>query len=48
MEKQNFYTSALATAKFLSTQTPNGSAFVIGSSGLINAIYDAGYTINDV
>ncbi len=44
----HFYTSALATASFLSSQTPGGSAYVIGEAGLINAIYDAGLTMNDV
>lgn len=44
---ENFYTSALATAAFLAQQHPNGSAFVIGEAGLINAIYDAGFSMND-
>mmetsp|Transcript_11085 Transcript_11085/g.45203 ORF Transcript_11085/g.45203 Transcript_11085/m.45203 type:complete len:467 (-) Transcript_11085:52-1452(-) len=43
----HFYTSALATAAFVSRQTPNGSAFVIGDPGLFMALYDAGYTMND-
>jgi NagD protein len=38
----NFYTSALATASFLSKQKPRGSAFVIGEPGLISALYDVG------
>jgi NagD protein len=46
--EEHFYTSALATAAFLASQRPNGSAFVIGDSGLINALYDAGFTMNDV
>jgi NagD protein len=44
---ENFYTSALATAAFLAHQHPDGSAFVIGEAGLINAIYDAGLSMND-
>ncbi|MEO0406488.1 MAG: HAD-IIA family hydrolase [Cyanobacteria bacterium P01_A01_bin.135] len=44
---ENFYTSALATAAFLAQQKPGGSAFVVGEPGLINALYDAGYSIND-
>jgi len=43
-----FYTSALATAAFLSRQTPNGSAYVVGTSGLMNALYGVNYTIDDV
>lgn len=41
------YTSALATAQFLSTQHPGGSAFVIGEAGLTTALHDAGYIITD-
>lgn len=44
----HFYTSALATAAFLSSQKPNGSAFVIGDAGLINALYSVGYSTNSV
>jgi NagD protein len=43
-----FYTSALATAMFLSSQKPKGSAFIIGEAGLINALYNVGYTMNNV
>lgn len=43
-----FYTAALATASFLAGQCPNGSAYVIGDAGLIDAIYGAGYSINDI
>jgi NagD protein len=43
-----FYSSALATAIFLSSQHPGGSAYVIGEPGLINALYDVGYTMNDI
>jgi len=48
VDKEHFYTSALATAGFLKQQQPGGSAFVIGEAGLINALYDAGLTMNDV
>ena len=44
----HFYTSALATAAFLASQRPGGSAFVIGDAGLTNALYDAGFTLNEV
>ena len=37
-----FYTSAMATARFLSTQSPDGKVFVIGEAGLHEAIYTAG------
>ncbi len=47
VDEKHFYTSALATAAFLSQQCPGGSAFVIGEAGMINALYDAGFSIND-
>ena len=46
--EEQFYTSALATAKFLQTQAPGCSAYVIGDHGLYNALYDVGITNNDV
>jgi NagD protein len=48
VESEHFYTSALATASFLRTQKPGGTAFVIGDPGLMHALYDAGYTMNNV
>jgi NagD protein len=41
------FTSAMATARFLQTQKPNGTAFVIGESGLTEAIHATGYVITD-
>lgn len=48
VDENHFYTSALATAKFLSLQSPKCSAYVIGGSGLYNALHDVGIAINDV
>lgn len=48
VNEKHFYTSALATAKFLAQQSPGCSAYVIGDHGLYNALYEAGITINDV
>ena len=48
VDESHFYTSALATAKFLSRQQPGCSAYVIGEPGLFNALHDAGITINDI
>ncbi len=45
---ENFYTSALATAGFLASQHPHGSAYVIGEAGLTNALYEMGFSMNDV
>jgi len=44
----HFYTSALATAAFLQSQRPEGSAYIIGEAGLINALYNAGYSSNNI
>jgi NagD protein len=48
VDDSHFYTSALATASFLANQSPGCSAYVIGEPGLVNALYDAGITMNDV
>ncbi len=48
ISEDHFYTSALATAKFLKSQAPGCSAYVIGDHGLYNALYDSGITINDI
>lgn len=46
--EDHFYSSAQATAAFLASQKPGGTAYVIGEGGLINAIYNAGLAMNDV
>jgi NagD protein len=43
----SIWTSALATARFLSRQRPSGTAFVIGESGLTTALHDAGYVLTE-
>ena len=48
VDEDIFFTSALATAMFLSSQKPKGSAYIIGEAGLINALYNVGYTMNNV
>lgn len=48
IDESRFYTSALATAKFIASQSPGCSAYVIGAPGLHNALYDVGITMNDV
>jgi NagD protein len=42
---ESIWTSALATAQFLASQRPGGSAFVIGEAGLTTALHEAGYTL---
>jgi len=41
------FTSAIATARFLQRQRPNGKAFVIGESGLTDAIHSVGYVMTE-
>ena len=48
VDESHFYTSAQATAKFIHSQAPGCSAYVIGGPGLVNALYDVGITMNDV
>lgn len=48
VSEDHFYTSALATAAFLKEQAPGCSVYAIGEAGLLNALYDAGITMNDV
>lgn len=48
VDESHFYTSALATAKFISSQAPGCSAYVIGGAGLVTALHDVGITMNDV
>lgn len=47
VEAEHFMTSALATASFLKSQCPGGRVYVIGESGLIQALYDAGFSMDD-
>lgn len=45
--EENIWTSALATATFLSQQSPASTAFVIGEAGLITAMHESGYIMTD-
>ncbi|NOV95828.1 HAD-IIA family hydrolase [Isoptericola halotolerans] len=45
--EEAIWTSALATAKFLADQVPNGSAYAIGEAGLTTALHAAGYTLTE-
>ena len=48
VNESHFYTSAMATASFLSSQCPGGSAYVIGDAGMTKALYDVGFSMNDI
>ncbi|MEN3356022.1 MAG: 5-nucleotidase [Mycobacteriales bacterium] len=41
------WTSALATAQFLVSQRPEGTAHVVGEAGLTTALHEAGYVLTD-
>ena len=45
--EERIWTSASATARFLETQRPGGTAFVVGESGISTQLYQAGYTLTD-
>jgi len=45
--EESIWTSALATADFLATQLPGGSAYVIGEAGMTTALHEVGYTLTD-
>lgn len=45
--EERIWTSAVATARFLSNQAPDASAYVIGEAGLKTALHDVGYTLTD-
>ena len=46
-DEKHFYTSALATARFVARQMPGARAFVIGEPGLLNALYEQGITYDE-
>lgn len=48
VSEEHYFTSAMATAAFLHSQRPHGSAFVIGEAGLTHALYQVGYSITEV
>ena len=43
----HIYSSALATASFVQSQRPHGTAYVLGDTGLYQALTDVGYTLTD-
>lgn len=47
VEESHVFTCAMATARYLARQKPNGTAYVIGEGGLLNALHANGYSIVD-
>jgi NagD protein len=46
--ESRIYTSALATADFIQSQVPKGTAYVIGEAGLTTAMHEIGYVMTEV
>jgi NagD protein len=44
---ESIWTSALATAQFLDSQRPGGTAHVVGEAGLTTALHEIGYVLTD-
>ena len=47
LPEEAIWTSALATAQFLSEQMPGGSAYVIGEAGMTTALHDVGFVMTE-
>ena len=45
--EEAIWTSALATADFLKSQSPGGTAFVIGEAGITTALHEAGFVMTE-
>ncbi|MGF1580211.1 MAG: HAD-IIA family hydrolase [Gemmataceae bacterium] len=43
--EHRLFTCAMATAQFLAQQRPDGTAFVVGETGLTQALHDIGYVM---
>jgi len=44
---EHVFTCAMATARFLASQKPNGTAYVLGETGLTTALHQNGFAIVD-
>jgi NagD protein len=47
VSEDKIYTSAIATARYLDSQRPKGTAFVIGEAGLTTALHEIGYILSE-
>ncbi len=47
VEEEHVFTCAMATARFMARQKPQGTAYVIGEGGLLTALHSNGYSIVD-
>ncbi|MBD3628826.1 HAD-IIA family hydrolase [Cyclobacterium sp.] len=47
VQEKHIFTCAIATARYLASQKPGGTAYVIGEGGLLTALHQNGYSIVD-
>jgi NagD protein len=47
VQEHHVFTSAMATAQFVASQKPNGTAYVIGEGGLTQALHTHGFSVVD-
>src|SRR6187200_2020518 len=47
VEERHIFTCAMATARFLSSQRPRGTAYVIGEGGLLTSLHLNGFAVVD-
>lgn len=45
--EDRIWTSALATATFLQSQSPGGTAYVVGEAGILTAMHEAGFIMTE-
>lgn len=45
VSEEHVYTSAIATGKFLASQIPGGTAYVLGEGGLLNSLHENGISL---
>lgn len=45
---ERIFTSAIATARFVQSQKPGGTAFAVGEVGLTQALHEVGYVLTDM
>ena len=47
VSEKHIYTSAMATAAFISSQAPKGTVYVLGEGGLVSSLHDNGLVMVD-
>ena len=45
VKEEHIYTSAMATGKFLASQIPGGTAYVLGEGGLLSSLHENGISL---